>query len=75
MTINALVVDNEMINYLNSDSINADQLQDSFPKHIYATASYIEEDLKELLESFDSTLLTIAEAIIEADLPEDFELI
>lgn len=74
MTINAVVSDNE-IHYLNIDSTNVDQYHDSLPKHINAKIAYDKESLRELLESYDRSVLTIVEAAIDISLPEDFKLL
>ncbi len=73
MTINALVY-NE-IHYLNFDSSSIDKFKDTLPKHIYAATTYIKEGLRELLEYYAPSVLTINEGIIEVSLPLDLELI
>ena len=73
MTINALVY-NE-IHYLNFDSSSIDKFKETLPKHIYATTAYIKEGLRELLEYYAPSVLTIIEGVIECSLPLDLELI
>lgn len=74
MSINALIYDDE-IHYLNFDSSSIDKFKETLPKHIIATTAYIKEGLRELLEYYAPSVLTINEGIIEVSLPLDLVLI